>query len=98
MKFRLKVDISSTETKKGIKIQFVLPQTNIDISQKEEITQKLQTKLGSSLKRYGLNLNVDTDIQFSNVIGFLILLPDIKTMIKKALKEGDNIINNGEKT
>lgn len=88
MKFRIKIDVSSTETRKGIKVQFVLPSSTLDIAAKEAITQQLQNKLSTGLKPLGLNINVDTDIQFSNVVGFLILLPDFKSLIKKVLTNG----------
>jgi hypothetical protein len=88
MKSLLKIDVNKNPTKKGIKIQFELPQ-KISPDEKAQMTQKLQTGLNNSLHQFGLNVSIDTDIQLNNVIGFLILLSDIEVMIKKALK-GNN--------
>ena len=40
---RLKVDVNPNPTKKGIKVQFILPK-GYTVSQKEELTQKLKEK------------------------------------------------------
>lgn len=92
VKTRLKVSISKNPTKEGVKIQFSLPQ-GADSTVRDELTQQLQSKLNKSLNKLGLNVSVDTDVQFDNVIGFLILLNDIKLMIKKALTEGKDTTN-----
>lgn len=91
---RFKVDINKNKTKKGIKIQFALDK-NISPDERDKIAQKLHSKLSSALEPLGLNINDDTDIQFSNVVGFLILLADIKLMIKNALNNGNQQENPG---
>ena len=86
-KGKLQVDVNRNETKKGIKVQFVLPQT-LEGDKKAEITQKLQSKLNQGLGQYNLTVSQDTDVPYSNVIGFLIPIADIKLLIKKAIGGG----------
>jgi hypothetical protein len=84
MKPKLKVDVNSNPTKKGVKVQFILPQTLVG-DEKASMTQKLQSKLNSGLAKFSLTANADTDVPFENVIGFLISIQDIRLMIKNAL-------------
>ena len=44
MKPKLKIDVNKNDTKKGIKVQFVFPES-VQGDQKAEIAQKLQKKL-----------------------------------------------------
>jgi hypothetical protein len=81
---KLKVDVNHNPTKKGIKVQFVLPQS-IEGDAKATATQKLQAKLNQGLSQYNLTVSQDTDVPYSNVIGFLIPIADIKMFIKKAI-------------
>jgi hypothetical protein len=81
---KLKVDVNHNPTKKGIKVQFVLPQS-IEGDAKAAATQKLQAKLNQGLSQYNLTVSQDTDVPYSNVIGFLIPISDIKLFIKNAI-------------
>lgn len=83
----LKISVNRNKTKEGVKVQFVFP-TNIEGDQKAEMTQKLQSKLNAGLGKFGLTINQDTDVPFSNVIGFLIPIADFKIMIKNAIGGG----------
>ncbi len=85
---KLRVDVNHNPTKKGIKVQFVLPQTLVGDA-KTTMTQKLQVKLNQGLAKYNLTANIDTDVPYANIIGFLIRIQDIRLMIKDALK-GEN--------
>ena len=82
---KLKVDVNHNPTKKGIKVQFILPQT-LEGDAKTTMTQKLQSRLNSGLAQYNLTANADTDVPYANVIGFLISINDIRLLIKNALK------------
>ena len=84
---KLKVDVNHNPTKKGIKVQFVLPQA-IEGDAKATATQKLQSKLNQGLSQYNLTVSQDTDVPYSNVIGFLIPITDIKLFIKNAISGG----------
>lgn len=85
---RLKLDVNPNPTKKGVKVQFILPKGYDDVK-KEELTQKLKTKLNGGLAPHMLSVDVDTDVPYENVIGFLISISTIKMLIKSAL-EGKN--------
>jgi hypothetical protein len=94
---KLKVDVNHNPTKKGIKVQFVLPQT-LEGDAKAQATQKLQTKLNQGLSQYNLTVSQDTDVPYSNVIGFLIPIADVKLLIKNAINGGinSNVAGNNE--
>jgi hypothetical protein len=85
VKPKLKVDINKNETKKGIKVQFILPEAVMG-DEKTNLTQKLQSKLNAGLAQYNLTANIDTDVPYENVIGFLIRIQDIRLLIKNSLQ------------
>jgi hypothetical protein len=85
MQPKLKVDVNHNPTKKGIKVQFILPQT-LEGDAKAVMVQKLQSKLNAGLAQYQMTANVDTDVPYANVIGFLISIQDVRLLIKNALK------------
>jgi hypothetical protein len=84
---KLRVDVNHNPTKKGIKVQFVLPNT-LEGDEKASVTQKLQSKLNAGLSKYNLTVSQDTDVPYSNVIGFMIPIADIKLLIKNAISSG----------
>ena len=84
---RLRLDVNPNPTKKGIKVQFILPKGYTQ-NQKEELTQKLKTKLNAGLAPHMLSVDVDLDVPYENVIGFLISLNNIKMLVKSALETG----------
>ena len=85
---RLKLDVNPNPTKKGVKVQFILPK-GYSANEKEELTQKLKTKLNVGLAPHMMSVDVDLDVPYENVIGFLIRLSNIKMLIKSIL-EGKN--------
>jgi hypothetical protein len=87
MNSKLKVSVNKNPTKEGIKVQFVLPET-LEGDTKAQATQKLQSKLNQGLEQYNLTVSQDTDVPYSNVIGFLIPIADIKLLIKNAIGGG----------
>lgn len=84
VKPKLRVDVNHNPTKKGIKVQFVLPQA-LEGDAKAQATQKLQSKLTQGLAPYKLTVSQDTDVPYSNVIGFMIPIADFKLFIKEAM-------------
>jgi hypothetical protein len=90
VKPKLRVDVNHNPTKKGIKVQFVLPQ-EIEGDAKAAATQKLQSKLNQGLSQYNLTVSQDTDVPYSNVIGFLIPIADFKLFIKNAISGGSSV-------
>ena len=87
---RLKLDVNPNPTKKGVKVQFILPK-NYTTTQKEELTQKLQTKLNAGLGPHMMSVDVDNDVPYNNVIGFLIRLSNIKLLIKSILEPAKEV-------
>jgi len=81
---KLKVDVNHNPTKCGIKVQFILSDT-LEGDARTTMTQKLQQRLNSGLTQYNLTISQDTDVPYSNVIGFLVPIADIKLMVKNAL-------------
>lgn len=95
---KMVVDVNKNPTKKGIKIQFIVPQ-GTDEAKKEEITQKLKTKLNKGLADIGLSVDTDLDVPYQNVVGFLIRLESFKLFIKNILNpNSDGQANNTEPT
>jgi len=90
---KMVVDVNKNPTKKGIKLQFIVPQ-GTDEAKKEEITQKLKTKLNKGLADMGLSVDTDLDVPYQNVVGFLIRLESFKLFIKNIL----NPNTDGQKT
>lgn len=86
---RLKLDVNPNPTKKGVKVQFILPK-GYSVNQKEELTQKLKTKLNAGLAPHMMSVDVDLDVPYENVIGFLIRLSNIKMLIKSILEGGND--------
>ena len=85
---KLKVEVNHNPNKKGIKVQFVLPNT-IEGDERAAVAQKLQSKLNAGLSKYNLTVSQDTDVPYSNVIGFMIPIADIKLLIKNAISGGN---------
>lgn len=92
---KLRLDVNPNPTKKGIKIQFILPK-GYSTNQKEDLTQKLKTKLNAGLAPHMLSVDVDLDVPYENVIGFLIRLSNIKMLIKSVLEGGTTSPDAGE--
>jgi hypothetical protein len=92
---KLRLDVNPNPTKKGIKVQFILPK-GYSTNQKEDLTQKLKTKLNAGLAPHMLSVDVDLDVPYENVIGFLIRLSNIKMLIKSALEGGTTSPNSGD--
>jgi hypothetical protein len=84
MQPKLKVDVNHNPTKKGIKVQFILPQA-LEGDAKATMIQKLQSKLNAGLAQYQMTANTDTDVPYANVIGFLISINDLRLLIKNDL-------------
>ncbi len=64
---------------------------NIEGDAKAAATQKLQSKLNQGLSQYNLTVSQDTDVPYSNVIGFLIPIADFKLFIKNAISGGSSV-------
>lgn len=79
--FTLRMDVNTNKTKKGIKLQFV----SNDLPQDPRMKQQLANAIGSELQvKFGeakLQVILDLENPYNNVIGFLIPLPSIANYI-----------------
>jgi hypothetical protein len=82
----LQFDVNSNPTKKGIKMQFVLPDPNVDPRVKQEIATKISTALQKRYGDAGIMIDYDTQTPYRNVIGFVIPLNNISNFLVDMLK------------
>lgn len=85
------IDVNDNPTKKGIKVQFALTTDKATPDYMIKLTQSMKAKLNAGLGKMGLSVDVDKDVPYSNVVGFLIDLEEVRLLIK-------SIINGGEST
>lgn len=85
------IDVNDNPTKKGIKIQFALTPDKANPDYMIRLTQSMKAKLNAGLSKMGLSVDVDKDVPYGNVVGFLIDLEEVRLLIK-------SIINGGEST
>jgi hypothetical protein len=87
-KFRVKFDVNSNPTKKGIKIQFT-PLGGISPTNPQNVKQyvnELQVLLNQRLGAIGMTVDYDPDVPYENVIGFTLKLDTVANMIVKTLQ------------
>jgi hypothetical protein len=83
----LQFDLNTNETKRGVKMQFILPDgEGMDPTMKQELTQKISTALQKRFGDFGLMVDFDDRNPYENVIGFLVPLTSISDMLEKILK------------
>jgi hypothetical protein len=86
----LRFDVNINKTKKGVKLQFVMPEAHQtqDSRKAQQMTNELGTKLQQKFAESGLQIIQDLENPYKNVIGFLIPLPSLATfIIKNVLKQ-----------
>ena len=84
--FGLQFDLNTNETKRGVKMQFVLDSAEMDPKDKQELTQKISTALQKRFGDAGIMVDFDDRNPFQNVIGFLVPLNSISNLLIKILK------------
>lgn len=82
----LKFDINNNPTKKGIKLQFIIPDPNMDPRDKQELASKISTALQKRYGEAGIMIDYDTQTPYKNVIGFIVPLTSMSQFLVKALK------------
>ncbi len=82
----LKFDVNQNPTKMGVKLQFVLPDSNIDPREKQELATKISTALQKRFGDAGVVIDYDTQTPYKNVIGYVIPIQSISDMLLKILK------------
>jgi len=86
-KLGLQFDLNTNETKRGVKMQFIMDtQDGMDPNVKAELAQKISTALQKRFGDFGLMVDYDDRNPYENVIGFLVPLTSISDMLEKVLK------------
>ena len=83
--FVMRTGVNKNPTKLGLKIQFTPKEGGLDRDTKARLAQVLQSKLNESLRQFGLQASIDTDVPNPEVVGFMIPLMQVKNMIVKAI-------------
>ena len=83
--FIMRTGVNKNPTKLGLKIQFTPKSGALDRDTKARLAQVLQSKLNESLRQFGLQASIDTDVPNPEVVGFMIPLMQVKNMIVKAI-------------
>lgn len=85
--FKIRFDVNPNPTKKGLKIQFIPANSNLNQNPDEarQVINELQIYLNQKLGSIGMAADFDPDVPYQNVIGFTVKLGSISNMIVKAL-------------
>ena len=78
-------DVNSNETKKGIKMHFLVEDYQ-DIKKKQELANSLSTALQKAFGNAGIVIDYDERSPYENAISYLIPLQSISNILIKALK------------
>jgi hypothetical protein len=84
-KFPVVFDVNSNETKKGVKMHFIVDDYQ-DIKKKQELANSLSTALQKAFGNAGIAVDYDERSPYENAISYLIPLQSISTILIKALK------------
>lgn len=87
-KMKVRFDVNSNPTKKGIKIQFTPLE---QMGDNKQLMSSLQIHLNQKLGTMGMNVDFDPDVPYENVIGFTLKLDAISHVIMKALGGGQQL-------
>lgn len=79
--FTLRMDVNTNKTKKGIKLQFVSNDLPQDPRMKQQLANQIGTELQTNFGQAGIQVILDLENPYNNVIGFLIPLPSIANYI-----------------
>lgn len=82
----LKFDVNKNPTKMGVKLQFVLPDPNIDPREKQDLANRISTALQKRFGDAGIMIDYDTQTPYRNVIGFVVPIQSISNMLVKIIK------------
>lgn len=82
----LKFDVNQNPTKLGVKLQFVLPNPNIDPKEKQELANKISTALQKRFGEAGIMIDYDTQTPYKNVIGYVVPLQSVADFLIKTIK------------
>ena len=86
---KLRFDTNINKTKKGVKLQFVLPGIPEDPRQLQQLANKIGSELQTEFGNAGLQIIYDVENPYKNVIGFLLPLTSISDFILKNVLKKD---------
>lgn len=91
-KLTLRFDVNINKTKKGIKLQFVLPNVPEDPRELQNLSNEIGAELQEKFGQQGLQIVYDLENPYRNVIGFLIPLPSVADfVIDKVIKSTEDV-------
>jgi hypothetical protein len=82
----LQFDISESETKKGVNMQFVMDKEPADIRDKDEIKNKLSIILQKKFGGAGIPIDFNERNPYDNVISFIVPIGALADTLVKVLK------------
>jgi len=88
-KLGLQFDLNTNETKRGVKMQFVLDQEFEDPRDKQNLANEIAVALQKRYSNVGIVVDLDERNPYKNVIGFIVPLNTVAKMLIKALKSGE---------
>lgn len=85
-KLGLLFDVNSSNTKKGIKLHFVLDEKFQDPRDKQALASKISTALQKKFGEAGIVIDYDERSPYENAISYIVPLQSISEILLKALK------------
>jgi hypothetical protein len=79
-------DVNDHETKKGIKLHFVLDEKFDDVRDKQVLASKISTALQRKFGEAGIVIDYDERSPYENAISYIVPLQSISEILIKALK------------
>lgn len=88
-KYMLRFDTNVNRTKKGVKLQVVLPQAPGNPQDVQQLANEIGPALQEKFAAAGLQITFDSENPYKNVIGFLLPLPSLADyLVKVVFKQG----------
>ena len=88
-KFKVVFDTNINETKRGIKMQFIPINKDIDIRMLSDVATKIGTLLQRKFTDYNILVERDTQVKNPLVIGFMIPLKSISDFVMLKVIKGN---------
>jgi hypothetical protein len=85
-KLGLLFDVNSNETKKGIKLHFIIDEDFKDVRQKQALASKISTALQKKFGEAGVVIDYDERSPYENAISYIVPLQSISEILVKILK------------
>lgn len=84
-KLTLRFDVNINKTKKGIKLQFILPNVPEDPRELQKLSNEIGSELQEKFGQHDLQIVYDLENPYRNVVGFLIPLPSMADFVIKSV-------------